>query len=164
MTICFINGKLAVINGLRKLRNPHSWLGIFIVVSFNKIPPFCKNFIIFIISFILLYVRVILEPVINEIPIIVLGNEDNPLINGPVSSYRENPPDCIILDNSVFENVAVAGEPFAKALRIFETCVLVDKNLWRQLFLSLELPIKFDERFKVTPVPFFIAGFSLLSC
>ena len=29
---------------------------------------------------------------------------------------------------------------------------------------SLELPIKVDERFKVTSVPFFIADFNLLNC
>ena len=33
----FINIKPAVINGLRKLRNPPSWLVIFLVVPFNKI-------------------------------------------------------------------------------------------------------------------------------
>ena len=42
---CFINGKPAVINGLRKLRNPHFRLLIFLVVSFKKIPLFSKNLI-----------------------------------------------------------------------------------------------------------------------
>ena len=36
----FINGKPAVINGSRKLRNPPSWLVIFLKVLFNKIPIF----------------------------------------------------------------------------------------------------------------------------
>ena len=36
-------------------------------------------------------------------------------------------------------------------------------SLWK-LVSSLEFPIKFDERFKVTSVPFFIPHFNLLSC
>ena len=36
--VFFINGKLDIINGLRKLRNPPSWLIIFLVAPFNKIP------------------------------------------------------------------------------------------------------------------------------
>ena len=43
------------------------------------------------------------------------------------------PPDCIILDNCVFENFVLADEPFAKALRIFETCVLLNNNLCEKL-------------------------------
>ena len=39
----FINGKPAVINGLRKLRKVPSWLVTFLVVSFNKIPLFSKT-------------------------------------------------------------------------------------------------------------------------
>ena len=35
-----INGEPAVINDLRKLENPPSWLVIFLVVSFNKVPLF----------------------------------------------------------------------------------------------------------------------------
>ena len=34
----FINVKSAVINGLKKLGNPPSWLEKFLVVYFNKIP------------------------------------------------------------------------------------------------------------------------------
>ena len=58
----------------------------------------------------------------------------------------------------------MAYEPLEKALRSFETCALVNNNLCRKLFSSLESPTTFDERFKVASVPFFIAGFSLLSC
>ena len=57
-----MNGKPAVINGLRKFKNPPSWLVIFLVVSFNKIPLFSKDFVTFIISFISLFIRVILVP------------------------------------------------------------------------------------------------------
>ena len=40
-----------------------------------------------------------------------------------------DPPDCKTLDNGVFENFILADEPFAKALWITETCVLVNNNL-----------------------------------
>ena len=43
---------------------------------------------------------------------------------------------------------------FAKALRSFETCVSVNNNLCGKLVLSLEFPMKFNERFKFALVPF----------
>ena len=42
--------------------------------------------------------------------------------------------------------------------------VLVDNNLWGSLFSSLELPMTFDESFKVTSVLLFFPGFNLLNC
>ena len=88
------------------------------------------------------------------------------IIGGPniLSGPNRNPPNYTILDNWVSENFVLADKPFAKALQIFGTCVLVNSNLCRKLVLSLELPIKFDERFKVTSVPFLIPDFNLLSC
>ena len=68
------------------------------------------------------------------------------------------------LDNWVFKNSILADEPFAKALPTFETYVLVNNDLCGKLVLSLEFPIKFDEKFKVNSAPFFIADFNLLSC
>ena len=79
---CFINGKPAVINGLRKLRNPPSWLVFFLVVHFIKIPLFSKDLITFIISFISLFVRVIPQPIVNEIPFSIFL----PIILSPVST------------------------------------------------------------------------------
>ena len=55
----------------------------------------------------------------------------------------------------------LADEPFAKAMKIFETCVLANNNLWGK---SSESPITFDKCSKVTLVPFFIPDFNLLSC
>ena len=59
-------------------------------------------------------------------------------------------------------------ELFSTSLRVFETCASVNNNLCEKIVSSIELPIKFDERFKVTSVPFFIADFNftfdLLSC
>ena len=78
-------------------------------------------------------------------------------LNGPNISLK-------ILDSCVFENPILSDEPFAKALRILETCVLVNINLCGKLVLSLESPTTLDERFKVTSVPFFVPDFNLWSC
>ena len=48
-------------------------------------------------------------------------------------------------------------------LKLNITCVLLNNNLCGKLVSSLERPIKFDERFKFTSVPFFIVDFNLLS-
>ena len=76
----------------------------------------------------------------------------------------KNPPDFPILCNWVFDNFILAEEPFAKVLRSFEICLLVNNNLCGKLFSSLELPTMFDGSFKVTSIPFFIPDFNLLSC
>ena len=44
-----------------------------------------------------------------------------------------NLPDGTILENCFFENFILADEPFAEALRIFETCVLVNNDLCQKL-------------------------------
>ena len=51
--------------------------------------------------------------------------------NGP-KSQPKNTPDCPILWNWVFDNFILAEEPFAKAFRSFETCVLVNNNLYEK--------------------------------
>ena len=43
----FINGKLAVINSLRKFESPHSCFVVFLVLPFNKILLFSKDSITF---------------------------------------------------------------------------------------------------------------------
>ena len=63
-----------------------------------------------------------------------------------VNGIGINPADFIILNNSVFENFILSDEPFAKDLRIFETCVSVNNNLCGKLVSSLEVRIKFDEK------------------
>ena len=73
-------------------------------------------------------------------------------------------PNCITLDNGVFENFILADAPFAKALQILETCVSVNNSLCGKLLSSFEFLIKVDERFKVTLVPFIIPDLNLLSC
>ena len=58
----------------------------------------------------------------------------------------------------------LADEPFAKALQSLKTCVLVNNNLCRKVFSSLESPTTFDESFKITLVRFFISDINLLRC
>ena len=87
-------------------------------------------------------------------------------IEAKVASNKilRNPPDCILV-SWVFENFIFFDEAFAKALRILETYVSVNNNLYRKLASSLEFEnSNFDEWFKVTSVLFFIPDFNLLSC
>ena len=72
-------------------------------------------------------------------------------------------PDYITLDNWVFDNLISVDELFAKALRRFETCLIVHNNLCEKLVSSLELPIIFDDNLKTILVLFFIADLNLLS-
>ena len=73
-----------------------------------------------------------------------------------------NPPDWIILDNWLFDNLILVDESLAKALQRFETCLSVSNNLWGKLVLLS--PIMFDDNLKTTLVSFFIEDFNLLSC
>ena len=75
--------------------------------------------------------------------------------NGPRSQLKSFP-DCTILDSEVFDNFILVDELFAKALRSLETCLSVNNNLCGKLVFPLESPITFDERVKVTSIPFFI--------
>ena len=67
-----INGKPAVINGLRNFQNHPSRHVILVVVPLNKINLFSKDLITFIISFISLFVRVVTESVIYIQPVIYI--------------------------------------------------------------------------------------------
>ena len=92
----------------------------------------------------------------NLLPI-KLGSDSNLLISDLVTpNIPPNPPNCVILDKWVFENFILADETFAKALRIFETCVFVNNDLCGKLISSLALATRFDERFKVTSVLFLL--------
>ena len=79
----------------------------------------------------------------------------NPVFNNSPQSVLENPPDFPILCNWVSDNFTLAGEPFAKALRNYENCALVNNSLFRKLFSSFDSSTTFNEIFKVTSVPFF---------
>ena len=54
-------------------------------------------------------------------------------------------------------------KPFANALQILETCVLVDNNLYGKLVSSLDSPVAFDENW-VIEYQFCIPSFILVSC
>ena len=69
----------------------------------------------------------------------------NPVFRKGPKSLPKNPPDYPILWKWVFDKFILANEPLTKALWNFETCVLVNKNLCRKLFSSLESPTSFDE-------------------
>ena len=56
----------------------------------------------------------------------------------------------------------LAEEPFAKASRSLETCVLVNTKLCGKLVSSLESSTTFDESFKVMSVLFLVSDFNLL--
>ena len=88
--------------------------------------------------------------------------KDNPVFSDGPKNIPKNLPNCFFLCNWVFYNFILAKELFAKALRILEIFVLVNKNLCGKLFLSSESPTTFDESFRVTLVPFFIPDFNLL--
>ena len=89
--------------------------------------------------------------------------KDNPIFSNGPKNLPKNSSYCPILCNWAFDNFILAEEQFEKALRSLKTCVLINDSLFEKLFSPLEWPIIFDERFKVTPVPFFIANFNLLS-
>ena len=61
--------------------------------------------------------------------LIIFDITGNPVFSNGPNNLPKNPPDCIILDNWVFDNLILADELFAKALRRFETYVLVNNNL-----------------------------------
>ena len=96
-------------------------------------------------------IKTLLANVLGTFP-----NKGNSLFNNGPKNLPENHSDRPILCNWVFDNFILAEELFAKVLRGLETWVLVNNNLGEKSFSSLESPIIFDERFKVTPVPFFI--------
>ena len=50
----------------------------------------------------------------------------NPVCRNVLKSLPKNPLHCPILCNQVFDNFILAEELFAKVLRSFETCVLVN--------------------------------------
>ena len=86
-----------------------------------------------------------------------------PVFNIGPRSLPRNPPDYIILDNWVFDNLISVDELFAKTLQRFATCLLVNNNLWAKLVSSSELPTTFDDNLKTTSVLFFISDFNFLA-
>ena len=90
--------------------------------------------------------------------------KDNPVFNNGYKILPRNPPDCFISCNWRLINFILAEELSVKALQKFKTCVLVNNNLCRKLFSSLESPTTFEEIFRVISVLLFITDFNLSSC
>ena len=74
----------------------------------------------------------------------------------------------VVMDQEVYQEILLmvlsVEKYLPQALRIFATCLLVNDSSCRQLILSSESPILFDDNLKTTSVSFFIADFHLLSC
>ena len=88
--------------------------------------------------------------------LITFNINGNPVFSNGPSNLPRNPPDCTILDNWVIDNLISAEQWFAKALRRFETCLLVNHNLWEKSVSSS--PIILDDNLQTTSVSFFIAN------
>ena len=70
----------------------------------------------------------------------------------------------LFLDNWVFDSLILTDELLGKDLWRSATCLLVNINLCGKWVSSSELPITFDDSFKIASVSFFTANFNLLSC
>ena len=57
----------------------------------------------------------------------------NPVFSNGPRSLPRNPPNCIILDNSAIDSFISVDELFAKALRSFATCLLLNSHLCGKL-------------------------------
>ena len=150
---------------------------IFSVAPFNKIILFSKN----LITFILLIVSIMPWSVINfkslshsstlEIIVSLFSSNFSPIFSINFSGFSKGerpkgkkPPNYAILNSCIFDNFVLADELLEKCLQGLDTCLSVNKNLCGKLVSSLEPPITFDERFKVTSAPSCIPYFNLLSC
>ena len=76
----------------------------------------------------------------------------NPFFSNGSRNLPRNLPSCINLNNWVLDNLTSIDELFAKALRRFATCLLVNNNSCEKLILSIELPTIFDDNIKTTSV------------
>ena len=92
--------------------------------------------------------------------------KDKPLLSNGPRSFVRNPPDLFhfikLSSWSSYISWWIICKGFAKPR---DLCIstLVSNNLCWKLVSSSELPITFDEIFKVTSVPFFIPDYNLVS-
>ena len=104
------------------------------------------------------------ELILLDNGIITFFINGNPVFTKGPSNLPKNPPDCIIFDNRVFENLMSTDELLANALQILETCLSVKNNSCGKLVLSSESPIMLGDNLITTSFSFFIANFNLFSC
>ena len=96
--------------------------------------------------------------------LITFDIKGNPFFSNGPNNLPKNPPDYIILDNWVFDNLILADESFEKALRILEICLSVNNSSCGKLASSLESPIILGDNLNTTSFSFFIADFNLFNC
>ena len=158
-----------------------SWLLIFLEVPFNKIPLFWKDQVIFMISFISLFVSVIPIPLKNEVPVLYIFTKCiNSHINKKIwdvlwlrsviffVSFIACSAEVTSISNkllefdkytstyTIFDNFILTDKPLPKALQNLGTCLSVNNNKCENLDSLLEFSIKFHERFRVISLPDFI--------
>ena len=73
-------------------------------------------------------------------------------------NLTRKPPDCIKLDSRIFHNFTSFSKLFAKALKIFRTCLAVNNSFWRTLVSSV--PIMLYGNLRVTSVAFSAIDFN----
>ena len=141
------------------MKNLSSWLVIYLVVTFNKIPLVFEDLMNFKISlFHCLLASVMSLGVLNFFTKNIYSRISKNIIRFPLYRFfvyyyffkihvisfswkwindliwirsitrHQNYPKLYHLDSWVFENFMLADESFAKALRIFQICVLVNHN------------------------------------
>ena len=71
--------------------------------------------------------------------------EDKLVLSNCAKRLPKNPPHCPILCNWGLDDTIFFDELFANVLRMSQTCVLVNDNLWGELFSSLGSPATFVE-------------------
>ena len=74
----------------------------------------------------------------------------NPVFNIGPRNIPRNTPDCIILNNWVFDSIISVDELIAKALQRFATYLLVKRKSCEKLTSSSELRMIFDDNLKTT--------------
>ena len=103
----------------------------------------------------MLLILMVLNKTLLSIGLITYPIKGNPVFSNRPKNLSRNLPDCSILCKWVFNNFLLADELFAKALRSFETCVIINNILFGKLISSLESPATFTEICKVTSVRLF---------
>ena len=88
-------------------------------------------------------------------------NKGKPVFSSGSNILSRNPPVSTISDYWVFNNFILADELLA--LRSPETYLSINNNLYGNMVSPFDSPITFDERFKVTSVPYLIPDFNLSS-
>ena len=128
-----------------------SFISVFEIISLVKRDPFF--FVVVVVGAVVVVVAAAVDPNGNKTHVANGLNtffiRGTPVFSNGPKGLPKNLLDCPIIRKWGFDNSILAEETFAKRLQSLGTCVLIDNNLCGKLVSSLELPITFDERFKV---------------